>query len=310
MKLFFAFFSCATFCLHLTTFASLDDLETIENQIIDHGYYEFENKILGSNCYDELYSLFDQLIDRIESSIILEKALLHADNQYACTDDFKRLGNAPIGYVNDIKSKKTKKIYFHYTREYYKYLKEKFSCILEKEPLLNSFLMRLSKLDEIYENFFENYTKQISQKYPKITEILKDENNHFAVLLKIVRYEPSAIPASNPHFDFSGLSILADNSDEKDHETLLISPFKMPIKIENFKTINRKFNRKQNSSSCILIPGLALNHLGVPIPPTPHAVLSQKKPRYSIIAFAMAQNTALTYDQIKLRQLKLSIKDD
>lgn len=124
-------------------------------------------------------------------------------------------------------------------------------------------------------------------------------------LIKVVRYDPSELAASNAHFDFSGLSFLFDDSESEDCESLLISPYKDPIAVEDFSVPCRQYKKDDSKSSLLLIPGLALQHLDVPIYPTPHAVKQQTKTRYAIIVFAMASNVKLSYDEIKLRQIKL-----
>jgi len=67
----------------------------------------------------------------------------------------------------------------------------------------------------------------------------------------------------------------------------------------------RKYKKDASMSSLLRIPGLALQHLNLPIHPTPHAVLKQTKKRYAIIVFAMTPNVKLSYDEIKLRKIKL-----
>jgi len=259
---------------------------------------------LGAKDYDLLYDDFEALLSLMQSDELLKQQCSEVDTEFAQSADYKLYGQAPVGFVDESKSGKSKKVYFHYSTKYHHYIREHHTTLLKSYPTLNQFLDKMARLCQVSNLYFEQAITALERKCSDLRKTMYENQEELATIVKVVRYEPAEVVASNPHYDFSGLSILIDNSD-KDEETLLLSPYKDNISPIDFQRPKREFQRKAHSSSAILIPGLALKYLDLPFNPTPHAVLKQDRRRYAIISFAMVPHISLSYDQIKLRHVNL-----
>lgn len=276
----------------------------IIHEIEKNGYFEFLNKEMDKQSYDKIYVQFDQLMRFIHENPKWIKKLYLADEEFHSYIENYRCGSPPMGYIDDGKSNKCKKVYFHYTKEYEQFLKEKYPTLFEESRVFTKFIALLEK---IYENSLKNYgyfIRELESSQIPLSDIMYTEEGKLVLLIKVVRYEKSEVAGSNPHYDFSALSLLLDNTDEGE-ETLQLAPYKEFVALSDFSRPNRKYKRSDVGTSVLLIPGLALKELGYSLNPTPHIVLCQSSPRYAVISFAMVPAVHLRYDQIKLRQLKI-----
>lgn len=273
------------------------------NEIKKNGYVEYHNKEIGKLFYDKIYAQFDQFIQFAQNHPQWVQKLYQADENFCCHIDNERYGSPPMGYIDERKSNKCKKVYFHYTKEYECYLKNTLPSLFEESLIFSELMDSLSKIHDnsfrIYEYFIREIEPDIS-----LSKSLYTEDGKLSLLIKIVRYEESKVAASNPHYDFSALSLLLDNTD-KGKEALLLAPYKENVSFSDFSQPHRKYQRQVSGTSALLIVGLALKELGCLLGPTPHAVLRQTSQRYAMISFAMAPSVHLVYDQIKLRHLKI-----
>ena len=268
------------------------------------GYHEMLNEYCGQDYFAEVYTQLDLLDNFINKHPEWAKVLYEIDLEYIKSKENSLYGSPPIGYVNDTKSGKNKKTYFHFTDDYFKLINNKYPELISGSKEFESLLKSLRNITKIGKQKFEEAIKSISSTID-LSKVLYTNDGKLLILTKVVRYDPSDVAASNPHFDFSGLSFLFDNNENDECESLLIAPYKEDLTTEDFFVPTRKHKKDASKSSLLLIPGLALQHLNLPINPTPHAVLKQNKKRYAIIVFAMTPNTKLSYDEIKLRKIKL-----
>lgn len=262
------------------------------------------NENCGQDYFSEVYTQLDLLDNFINKHPEWAKVLYAIDLEYIKSKENSLYGSPPIGYVNDTKSGKSKKTYFHFTDDYFKLIYNKYPELISGFKEFASLLKSLRNISNIGKIQFEEAIKSIRSTID-LSKVLYTNDGKLLILTKVVRYDPSDVAASNPHFDFLGLSFLFDNNENDECESLLIAPYKEDLTTEDFFVPTRKHKKDASKSSLLLIPGLALQHLNLPIYPTPHAVLKQNKKRYAIIVFAMTPNTKLSYDEIKLRKIKL-----
>ncbi len=262
------------------------------------------NEQCGQEYFTEIYSQFDALIDFIDNHSEWTQKFYDIDQEFSKSHENSLYGSPPIGYIDDKKSGKSKKNYFHFTEEYLKFIDNADSELISSSEVLNQFLKSLKEISSISKKKFEEVIQSMSQDVD-FSKAMHTEDGKLLILIKVVRYEPSEMAASNLHFDFSGLSFLFDNNEDDGCESLLIAPYKENLTIKDCTIPNRRYKKTKSKSSLLLIPGLALKHIGLPISPTPHAVKKQDKQRYAIIVFAMVPSVKLTYEEIKLRQIKL-----
>ncbi len=286
----------------------LTSLSAIASPILDdfksQGYHEMLNEQCGQEYFAKVYSQLDALIDFIDKNPQWARFLYDIDLEYVNSPENRLYGSPPVGYIDNTKSGKSKKNYFHFTERYLNFITNKHPEILSDSEEFKHLLKSLKEICKISEKKFAEAIESIAHKID-LSKTLYTENGELLTLVKVVRYEPSDLAASHPHFDFSGLSFLFDNSENNECESLLIAPYKENLKSEDFSTPSRQHKKNGSTSSLLLIPGLALQQLDVPINPTPHGVQKQTKQRYAIIVFAMAPNTKLSYDEIRIQQIKL-----
>ncbi len=280
------------------------DASPILDDFQSQGYHEMLNEYYGQDYFSEVYFQLDSLDNFIDKHPEWAKTLYEIDQEYVKSHENTIYGSPPIGYIDDTKSGKNKKTYFHFTNDYFKLILNKHPNLISESEEFGSLLKSLRNITKISEKKFQEAVQSINPTID-LSKILYDKNGDFLILTKVVRYDPSEVAASNPHFDFSGLSFLFDNNEKDECESLLIAPYKEDLATEDFLVPARKHKKDPSTSSLLLIPGLALQRLGLPIHPTPHGVLKQNKKRYAIIVFAMVPNTKISYNEIKIEKIKL-----
>lgn len=269
----------------------LDDFKT-------KGYHEILNETCGEECFSKVYGEFDDLVDFMQEHDEWTNQLFTCEHEFAESEENRPYGSPPMGYVDDKKSGKSKKKYFHFSEEYFDFMQEKYSDLISESKELEKLLYSLRNISDMAATKFE---AALSHMPDEIGHIMHTDEGKLLLLTKIVRYDPAPQAASHPHYDFSGLSFLFDNSELDEEESLLIAPYQENLMIEDFRAPDRKYKRSEDCSSLLLIPGLAFKQLGFGIDPVPHAVKKQNKTRYAIIVFAMVPNVKLTYEDIKVR---------
>jgi hypothetical protein len=290
-------------CLSLHANPLLDNFEK-------QGYHEIQNETHGTLFLNRTYSKLEELATFIETHPRWQERQQKIDRAYLKSAENKIYGEPPIGFVDQSKSGKNKKVYFHYTRDYHHYLRTHYRKQLSKSKPLRNFFAMLCEIASNSEKQFKNSIDALS-KDVDLSKVMYKKDGSLALLVKVVRYEKSDQLASSPHVDFSGLSLLYDNNEVED-ESLLLTPYKEQISWADFSRAKRKYGRTEKTSSLLLIPGLALKQLSIPINPTPHAVLAQTKVRWAIIVFAMVPDVKLSYQeiQLKLRELDFHSNKD
>jgi hypothetical protein len=268
------------------------------NDFQSKGYHEILNQECGQGQFAKIYSDFDAFNDFIDTHPDWAQKLHDIDHTFMVSDTNAPYGSPPIGYIDQKKSGKSKKKYFHFTNDYLDFLKKNHSSLLADSEELNTLLESLKTIHLISEKAFKTAIHSISQDVD-LSKVLFTEEGNILTLVKVVKYAPSDLMASSLHYDFSGLSFLFDNSDDKDFETLLIAPYKENLTIKDLNPPHRHYKKSKSKSSLLLLPGLALKSLQLPIDPTPHAVSNQSKTRYAIIVFAMVPDIKLTFEEIK-----------
>lgn len=300
LSLFFIFFikslSCSEIHCEQKKTSFFHDAETLVSSFSTTGYYEFENREFNSSWYDELYLQFDAVLAHYDTDPNFREILDFADQEFGSRKEY---GSSPMGMFIEKRSNKSKKSYFHFCDDYPKFINEFYPELFECE-IFSRFILLLDQLRQFSDRAFENAVGVLDESGFGISAILKNDTNQFGTVVKVVRYEPGPINGSNPHVDFSGLSLLLDHSDSE--EALVISPNTDMPKREDFLPPERAFLRG-NTTSALLVPGLALKACGIPIEPTPHAVLKVDRRRYAVISFAMSPHITITYDQIKLKDM-------
>ena len=295
------FFLLCIFMIIMKTLVFSED--TLIENFQKKGYVELKNETFLSDFYKELYQHFENYIQLLQSNKDYSERMAQIEEEFEGRGMKTLLGSAPVGLVDSQQSGKTKKIYIHFSRELYNLIQEKDASLLEVKEIGN-FLSALLQIYKFSDEYFSENIHQLSKDFEQLNSVMYGNRSDLSIIVKVVRYNQSSEVASHPHFDFSGFSLLMDNSEisntNKNNETLVIAPFSSTLTWQDLTPPKRDFSNQRGYSSTLFIPGLGLNLKGIPIAPTPHAVKSQEKTRYAVIVFAMIPNFEVTYDQIRV----------
>jgi hypothetical protein len=286
------------FLLFLFPFIATASPEILRD-FTEKGYHEMELSHLREEDFLRAYSCLDELESYLADHPDFSNLLHQVDLAFAAQDKEKIYGSPPFGFVDQRKSTKSNKCYFHYTQEYETHLRKKQGHLLEMCPPLEALLEALKPLEEASRVGFENSIQSIDLSVP-IRQALYTQDGRIPVLLKVVKYQSFTGLSSHPHVDFSALSLLLHNSEDTGAESLRIAPYSPTLSFDHLVAPVRRFSKSRGEQSVLLIPGLALLELGYPIAPTPHTVLPCKSDRYATISFAMAPQIDLDYSKIRV----------
>lgn len=265
----------------------LDSFETL-------GYYELLNETLGSTSFDLLYEEYDHYIDQTNSNSAWSNAINSINREYSNLLALQIHSVPLIGYRSERYTPGLASLF--YSEDYHQFLinHPRYPEIASKE--LEAFLDHFNILWKTLYQKAELLVEQIAETHPNIKNILYTQDHKLLFQIKALKYtpcKPKLIPA---HFDFTGLTFLVDNN-EGSRESLLLSPFHIPLIPSDFLPPKRCIPRLQDSSSLLVIPGAFLKYCQLPINPTAHLILKTPHIRYSTVAFILLpKHNALYYD--------------
>lgn len=248
---------------------------SLAEQFKEAGYIEIYDNKHGISTFDSLYTHFDELI------IFLQKNLFFAQKLYSIKERFIRFKDKHyystdfFGFYDESKREGRNQIAFYYSIHFHEFI-----CSYYPEcnqiPEFVNFLQICCEIQKSYENIFNEAVAELG-----LNSIFSLTNGHPPILFKVVKYLPSYV-AQKPHYDGTAFSLLLDSTD---NQSLLLSPYKPLLQVNDFSAPLRMFSRSYNQNSILLIPGALLAEFS--IYPTPHIVISNGKTRYATIAFAM-----------------------
>lgn len=297
-----------TFSIFLLSIACCETAPSFMDGFKENGYVELRNDDVLRDDYDSLYEAYDVFYSDFKKDELLRQFLIEADKDFKSQDVAKPFANAPVGYRYSENHGKNNKSFYHFTKEYYEFLLKKENPSVESFLSLKRLLEKLSIVDSYSRHNFSNLINKINGEVNGLKDIMYGGTENLTIITKVVRYEKSSGSlSSHPHYDFSGLTLMLDNSDIND-ENLLLSPYRSEITLDSFKKVSRIYGNSKDYSSCLFIPGLALKLKNLSVPPTPHMVLAIEKPRFALISFAMVPHKHVDYDQIRIKVVDLKKK--
>lgn len=259
----------------------------------NNGFFEVKNDYVTKDFYQSIYADFDKIIAEAASNPAFKEDLLSIEKAFRETHYNKVFDGAPAGYrdCSSLDRKVDNKKYFQFNSEYYDFVKEKHSDILNKYSILKSFFDKLEYVSFVSKIMLADASESLRKTHPYITDAMYGDRKDLTVIIKVLSYDHNKKDLStSPHYDKSALSLILNN-DDKINNKLIISKFQDNFDFAKLLAPNRKFDDSGIYTSAILIPGALLQHVGISIQPTPHAVLeSDNGDRHSIIAFALIPN--------------------
>jgi hypothetical protein len=253
--------------LPLIAFQSLSTLPLAE-QFKQAGYSEICDPNRETALFDSLYVYFDELIEFLQKTPVWTQKLRIAKERFIRSKDQKYYSTDFFGFYDESKREGRSQISFYYSSHFHKFMDSHYPEF-KQIPEITHFFETCLKIQQPYGDLFNEAAIELG-----LDTLFSFEPP--PLLFKVVKYLPSYCP-TKPHYDGTAFSLLLDSTD---HQSLLLSPYRTSLTVDNFSTPLRQF-----SHSILLIPGTLLSEFS--IPPTPHIVMRSGKTRYATIAFAM-----------------------
>lgn len=239
------------------------------------GYAEIWDTKHGAATFDSLYAFFDELIQLLQANPVWVQKLYTAKERFIRSNDRNYYSTDVFGFYDESERKGRSQISFYYSTHFHDFI-----CSHYKEfnqvPQIIRFFEACREIQEVYSNLFEQAAAELG-----LETIFSSKYGHPPILFKVIKYLPSYIP-TRPHYDGTAFSLFLDSTD---NESLLLSPYKSSLTVDDFYCPLRTFSRWYHQNSILLIPDVQLAEFS--IYPTPHIVAPSGKIRYATIAFAL-----------------------
>lgn len=246
---------------------------SIADQLKEVGYIEFCNNHHGFIAFESLYQKFDLCIEFLQSNPVWVHKLYAAKERFIRSKGRNYYSTDIFGFYDE-----SERIGRHQISFYYSTLFHEFVCSHYQEfnqvPEIIQFFQTCCEIQQPYGDLFDGVAV-------KVGAVSVFSYGHSPILLKIIKYLPNYIPCQ-PHYDGSAFTLFLDSTANK---SLLLSPYKSTLIVDDFFAPEREFARLDYQNSMMLIPGTLVTEFS--IYPTPHIVLGSASTRYATIAFAM-----------------------
>lgn len=260
----FLLFSCPSFCQ-----------TPLAEQFKQVGYLEMCDKKHGTETFDALYMHFDKLIEFLGTHPAWAQKLYIAKERFIRSKYRSFYSTDFFGLYDESKRKGRGQISFYYSTHFHEFICSYYPEI-KKVPLIINFLQACLEIQKPYGTLFDAAATQLG-----LETIFSSASDTPPILFKVIKYLPSYV-ANQPHYDGTAFSLFLDSTD---NQSLLLSPYKSSLNVQDFSCPVRTFSRESTQNSILLIPGVLLSEFS--IYPTPHIVTQSGKIRYATIAFAM-----------------------
>lgn len=258
----------------LFVFQSLSATPLAE-QFHQSGYAEISNKKASIETYNALYGHFDALIKFLQANPMWTQKLYIAKERFIRSKSRNYYSCDIFGFYDESKKENRSQISFYYSTHFHEFICSHYPEFNQISEII-AFLEACREIQTPCQELFNEAATELG-----LETIFSSNDNRPPILLKVVKYFPAYSP-SKPHYDGSVFSLLLDSSD---NQSLLFSPYKPLLSVDDFSIPQRQFPLQ---NSILLIPGTQL--LEFSIFPTPHIVIQSGRVRYATIAFAMRSN--------------------
>ncbi len=280
----FIFFVCA-----LQSLYAMDLAEQFKRV----GYVEICDREYEATTFDTLYLYFDELIEFLQTNPAWVQKLYSAKERFIRSKDRNYYSTDVFGFYDESKKEERNQISFYYSARFHEFICSRYPEF-NNIPEIIRFFQACYQIQKPCGNLCHEAAGQLG-----LDTIFSCEHDQPPVLLKVVKYLPSYV-ATKPHYDGSVFSLFLDSTD---NASLLLSPYKSLLTVDDFYFPTRQFSRLHQQKSILLIPGTLLTEFA--IDPVPHIVISSGKVRYAPIAFAMRPDySAQKYEHAPLPYFK------
>jgi hypothetical protein len=259
----------------------------IYENIKDLGYYQIYNDKLSNNFYKSLYEDYDEIVTLIRNDNKFIEYNKKIENNYINFSENIFFANYSIGF-NCLKPiSRNIKTYFHFSEDYYLYIKKFHNILLHEYKVFNKFLDKQQLIYKVANKYFAEAIKELNKIFPNLENIMYPKNRKLIIYIKTCLHQATDRIAENQHFDWSGFTIIFHNDDENIHR-LKIAPYNesgnyiYTAFIKQFVKIKGQF-----FTYPIVFPGHPLQKILIGLNPTPHYVERINSNRHSLLAFCM-----------------------
>jgi len=258
----------------LLVFQSLGAMPLAE-QFKQVGYVEICDTNHGSAAFDSLYACFDEFIEFLQANPAWAQKLYSAKERFIRSKDRNYYSTDFFGFYDESQREGRNQISFYYSIHFHEFI-----CLHYPEIAQIPEIIRFFQICFEIQRPCRDICNQAAAELGLET-IFSSMYGQPPILLKVIKYFPS-YRAARPHYDGTAFSLFLDSTD---NQSLLFSPYKSSLTVDDFSSSLRSFSREEHQSSVLLIPGVLLTEFS--IYPTPHIVVPSGKIRYATIAFAM-----------------------
>lgn len=251
---------------------------SLAEQFKQVGYVEICDNNHGSATFDTLYARFDELIQFLQTNPVWAQKLYSAKERFIRTKERNFYSTDFFGFYDESEREGRSQISFYYSTHFHEFMCSYYSECKQVPEIIRFFDAYLA-IQKSYENLFNEAAAELG-----LETIFSSKYAYPPILFKVIKYFPS-YRAIKPHYDGTALSLFLDSTD---NSSLLLSPYKSLLSVDDFSAPARNFSRLRNQNSILLIPGTLLAEFS--IYPTPHIVAPSGKIRYATIAFALRSN--------------------
>ena len=248
---------------------------SLAEQFKQTGYVELCDAQNGAQAFDALYACFDEFIEFLQTHPVWVQKLYSAKERFIRSKERHYYATDFFGLYDDSEIKGRNQIAFYYATHFHDFIYAQYPEF-KNIPEIMRFFDACAEIEKSYIHIFETAAAELG-----LPMLFASQYNRPPILFKVMKYFPGYI-AGRPHYDGSAFSLLLDSTD---NQSLLLTPYKTSLCVDDFSAPLRIFPRESNSNSALLIPGSFLKEFS--INPTPHIVMQSGKVRYATIAFAM-----------------------
>jgi hypothetical protein len=261
----------------LFVFQSLHGIP-LAKQFRQAGYAEICDPKHGTAKFDSLYVHFDELIEFLQKNPVWLQKLYGAKERFIRSKYRNYYSTDFFGFYDESTRKGRSQVSFYYSDHFHEFITSRYPDCKQAPEIIRFFEICL-EIQKSYENLLKQAAIELG-----VETIFSSNYGHPPILFKVVKYLPSYI-ADKPHYDGTAFSLFLDSTD---NASLLLSPYKPRLTVEDFSSPLRECSIRNHQNSIVLIPGTLLTEFS--IYPTPHIVATSNKIRYATIAFAMRPN--------------------
>lgn len=272
----------ATNTLSLLIFLSIAfqslDATSFAEQFKETGYVEICNRNHETTTFNALYAQFDELIEFLQANPFWAQKIYCAKERFIRSKDRKIYSTDFFGFYDESEKEGRSQIAFYYSTHFHQFICSHYPEF-KQAPKIIRFLEVCFEIQKPCGSLFSETATELG-----LETIFSSNCDDPPILFKVVKYLPSYM-VTRPHYDGTAFSLFLDSTD---NQSLLLSPYKSSLTVDDFFSPPRTYSQWNNQNSILLIPGVLLTEFS--IYPTPHIVVPSGDVRYATIAFAMRPN--------------------